>query len=77
MVQHGGEVLIVQRRPRHLLWLSGKVSVLKVGGPRFTSSFPWLDHTSDFKIGTLVATKPGTYHHGVSTRTGLLSVSLL
>ena len=34
-------------------------------------------HTSDFKIGTPVATLSGTWHDGVSTGTGRFRVSIL
>ena len=34
-------------------------------------------HTSDFKIGTQVATLPGTWHYRVSAGTGWPGVSIL
>ena len=34
-------------------------------------------HTSDFKIGTSVATLPGAWHYGVSAGTGRPGVSIL
>ena len=34
-------------------------------------------HTSDFKIGTPVATLPGAWHNGVSAGTGRPGVSIL
>ena len=39
--------------------------------------FPGLSHTSDFKIGTPVATLPGTWRYRVSAGTGWPRVSIL
>ena len=60
--------------------------VVKASAPRVEDSgfesrlcrdFPGLSHTSDFKIGTPVATLPGTWCYRVSTGTGQPSVSIL
>ena len=52
------------------------------GRPGFDSrlrrgSFSRSGHTSDFKIGTPVATLPGTWRHRVSAGTGWTGVSIL
>ena len=52
-----------------------KASASKVEDPGFESSqclgiFPESSHTSDFKIGTLVAIQPGVWRYRVSTGTG-------
>ena len=50
-------------------------------GPEFESrlrrDFSGLSHTSDFKIGTPVATLPGAWHYRVSAVTGRPGVSIL
>ena len=38
--------------------------------PYAVGIFPGSSHTSDFKIGTPVATLPGAWRHRVSTETG-------
>ena len=44
---------------------------------RLHQDFSGLSHTSDLKIGTSVATLPGAWRYGVSTRTGRPGVSIL
>ena len=58
-----------------------KVSALRAADPGCNSHFS-LDvsgsiHTSDLKIGTPVATLPGTWRYRVSTGTGWPNVSIL
>ena len=45
--------------------------------PTCAEIFPGSSHTSDFKIGTPVATLPGAWRYRVSTGTGWPSVSIL
>ena len=45
--------------------------------PACAKIFPGLSHTSDLKIGTPVATLPGTWHYRVSAGTGWPGVSIL
>ena len=61
--------LVVRRPPRQ--W--------KIPGsnPTCIGIFSGSSHTSDFKIGTPVATLPGAWHYRVSTGTGLPGVSIL
>ena len=51
-----------------------KASASKAEDPRFESrlrrEFSGLSHTSDFKIGTPVATLPGAWHYRVSAGAG-------
>ena len=58
-----------------------KVSAARVEDPGFESRLRWdfsgSSHTSDFKIGTPVATLPCAWHYSVSTRTGQPGVSIL
>ena len=67
-----------QRPPR---WPSGKASVSRAEGPGFESAcgriFSGSSHTSDFKIGTPVATLPGAWRYRVSAGTGWPGVSIL
>ena len=60
--------------PHRLAGLVVKASALGEEDPGFESrlrqDFSGLSHTSDFKIGTAVATLPGTWHYRVSTGTG-------
>ena len=44
---------------------------------RLQRAFPGSNHTSDFKIGTPVATLPGVWHCRVSAETGRPGVSIL
>ena len=44
---------------------------------RLRRDFSGSSHTSDFKIGTPVATLPGAWHYRVSTGTGRPGVSIL
>ena len=39
--------------------------------------FLWSSHTTDLKIGTLVATLPGAMHYRVTARTGWPGVHIL
>ena len=61
--------LVVKRPPRER----------KVPGsnPACDGIFPGSSHTSDFKIGTPVATLPGAWRYRVSTGTGRPAVSIL
>ena len=45
--------------------------------PACDGIFPGSSHTSDFKIGTPVATLPGAWRYRVSTGTGRPDVSIL
>ena len=58
-----------------------KASASRVVDPGFESrlrqDFSGSSHTSDFKIGTSVATLPGTWHYRVSAGTGWPGVSIL
>ena len=56
-----------------------KVSASRAEDPRFACAkiFPELSHTSDLKIGTPVATLPGTWRYTVSAGTGWPGVSIL
>ena len=65
----------------HLVGLVGKASASKPEDPEFDSrlrrDFSRSSHTSDFKIGTPVATLPGDGHYRVSAGTGRPSVRIL
>ena len=67
----------------HILprWPNGKVSASRAENPGFESRFCGIfsgsSHTSDLKIGTLVATLPGAWCYRVSTGTGWPGVSIL
>ena len=69
---------LVSRPPR---WSSGKASASRAEDPGFESrlrrDFFGSSHTSDFKIGTPVATLPGAWLYRVSTGTGRPGVSIL
>ena len=58
-----------------------KASASGVADPGFESCLRWdfcrSSRTSDLKIGTPVATQPGTWHCKVSTGTGQPGVSIL
>ena len=64
-----------------LVGLVVKVSTLRVEGPGFESrlrrDFSGSNHTNDLKIGTPVATLPGTWRYRVSAGTGQPGVSIL
>ena len=64
-----------------LLGLVGKASTSRVEDPGFDSrlrrDFSGSSHTSDFKIGTPVATLPGAWRYRVSAGTGRPGVSIL
>ena len=45
--------------------------------PACAGIFSGSSHTSDFEIGTTVATLPGTWHYRVSAGTGRPGVSIL
>ena len=64
-----------------LVGLVVKASASKAEDPEFESrlrrDFSGSSHTSDFKIGTPVATLPGAWPHKVSAGTGRLGVSIL
>ena len=61
------------------LWLRRPPRERKIPGsnPACAGIFPESSHTSDFKIGTPVATLPGAWRYRVSAGTGRLGVSLL
>ena len=67
-----------ERPPR---WPSGKASTSRAEDPGFESAcagiFSGSSHTCDSKIGTPVATLPGSWRYRVSTGTGRPSVSIL
>ena len=54
-----------------------KSSASRAEDPGFESGFSGSSHTSDFKIGTPVATLPGAWRYRVSTGIGLPGVSIL
>ena len=58
-----------------------KASASRVEDPEFESrlrrDFPGSSHTSDLKIGTLVATLPGAWRYRVSAGTDRPGVSIL
>ena len=58
-----------------------EASALGVEGPEFESRLRWdfsrSSNTSDLKIGTPVATLPGTWYYRVSAGTGQPGVSIL
>ena len=58
-----------------------EASASEAEGPEFESRLPWdfsgSSHTSDFKIGTPVATLPGAWCYRVSAGTGRPGVSIL
>ena len=58
-----------------------KASASRTEDPGFESrlrgDYSGSSHTSDFKIGTLVATLPGAWRSRVSTGTGRPGVSIL
>ena len=58
-----------------------KASTWRAEDPGFKSHLRWdfsgLSHSSDLKIGTPVATLPGTWHYRVSAGTGWPGVSIL
>ena len=62
-------------------WPSGKTSASRAEGPGFNPACAGIffrsSHTSDFKIGTPVATLPGAWRYRVSTWTGQPGVSIL
>ena len=72
-----------EARCHSLLWASGVTTCIDFGAedPGFDShlrrDFSGPGHTSDFKIGTLVATLPGAWRYRVSAGTGRLGVSIL
>ena len=61
------------------LWLRRPSRERKIPGSNSACGgiFPGLSHTSDLKIGTPVATLPGTWHYRVSAGTGQPGVSIL
>ena len=60
--------------------LAVKASASKAEDPGFESRFRWdfpgSNHTSDFKIGTPVATLPGAWRYRISVGTGRPGVSI-
>ena len=65
----------------HLTGLVVKASASRSEDPGFESrlhwDFYWSSHTSDFKVGTPVATQLGAWHDRVSAGTGWPGVSVL
>ena len=65
----------------HLVGLVVKASASRAEGPGYESRLWrdvfWSSPTSDFKIGTPVATLPGAWHYRVSAGTGRPGVSIL
>ena len=65
----------------HLGGLAVKASALRTEDPGSKSCMRWdisrLNHTSDLKIGTPVATLLGAWHYRVSAGTGQPGVSIL
>ena len=58
--------------------LTGLVDIASSGfEARLRRDFSWSSHTSDFKIGTPVATLPGAWRYRVIAGTGRPSVSIL
>ena len=74
-------VLGVSNNPHHIVGLVVKASASGAEDLGFESrlrrDFSGSSHTSDFKIGTPVATLPGAWQYRVSAGTGWLSVSIL
>ena len=74
--QDGSPVLL-----NSLVGLVVKASASGAEDPGFQSrlrrGFSWSSHTSDFKIGILVATRPGAGRYRVSAGTGRPGVSIL
>ena len=72
---------LVSPGPSPPRWPSGKASASRAEEPGFKSRcvgiFSGSSHTSDFKIGTPVATLPGAWRYRVSAGTGRPSVSIL
>ena len=64
---------------RSLRWPGGKVSASRAAdlASIHRRSFSRSSHTSDFKIGTPVATLPGAWRYWVSAGTDRLSISIL
>ena len=64
-----------------LVGLVAKASASGAEGPEFEyrlrRDFSGSSHTTDFKIGTPVATLPGAWHYRVSAGTGRPGVSIL
>ena len=54
-----------------------KASASRAEDPGFEYRLRQSSHTSDFKIGTPVATLPGAWCYGVSAGTGRPGVSIL
>ena len=76
--------MVIDLTPRtdRLVGLAVKASALGADDPEFDSrlsheDFSGSSHTSDFKIGTPVATLPGAWRYRVSTGTGWPGVSIL
>ena len=67
--------------PDRLAGLVVKASASRTEDPRFESrlcrDFSGSSHTSDFKIGTPVATLPGAWRHRISSGTGWHGVNIL
>ena len=73
---------VVSSASYRLVGLVVKASALRTDDPEFDSrlrrgDFSGSSHTSDLKIGTPVATLPGTWPYRVSAGTGWPGVSIL
>ena len=71
-VNMGSNSIPRKRLPR---WPWGKASASRAEGPGFVPA--GLSHTTDFNIGTPVATLPGAWRDRVSAGTGRPGVSIL
>ena len=75
-----GETIIV-KVTTHLVGLVVKASASRAEDPGFESYLHWdfsgSSHTSDLKIGTLVATLTGAWRYRVSSGTGWPGISIL
>ena len=75
-------LLLLSSHINRLVSLVVKAAALRVADPGFDSrlrrrDFSASGHTSDFKIGTPVATLSGAWRHRVSAGTGRPGVSIL
>ena len=73
----GGSIPVSPATEDRLVGLVVKASASRAADPGFESIFSWASHTSDFKIGTPVATLPGFWRYRVSDGTGRPGVSIL
>ena len=80
-LDRGGEQTLICRSRDRLVGLKVKAFALRTEDAEFESrlrrDFSGSSHTSDFKIGTPVATLPGAWRYRVSAGTGWPGVSIL